>query len=166
MQGGVRMTSTSTPRQHMAANDCAYFLTTSLPVEFQRKHELQLMNVYYDVLIKESGSDPDKYTWCDPTVQRERQRERETKRERDAAPLRHRRVALTLRAAIWRRDVFCLETQHCMQWFVIIFVFLIPEVISSNEPGADERKKTMVKGFCAVCSPLHTLPTPERTDRI
>ena len=38
---------------------------------------------------------------------------------------------------------------------MMIFVFLIPEVISSNEPGADERKKTMVKGFCAVRSPLH-----------
>ena len=150
----------------MAAYDCVYFLTTSLPVEFQRKHELQMMNIYYDVLIKESGSDPDKYTWCDPPC-RERDKERERDRgERDAAPLRHRRVALTLRAAIRRRDVFCLETQHCLQWCMIFFVFAIPEVISSNEPGADERKKTMVKGFCAVRSPLHTLPTPACADRI
>jgi hypothetical protein len=52
-------------RQHLAAYDCVYFYTTSVPEEFQRKHELQMLNLYYDILINESGSNPDEYTWCD-----------------------------------------------------------------------------------------------------
>jgi len=43
--------------------DCVYFIAQSLPQEFRRQHELELMNVYYDVLIAKSGEDPEEYSW-------------------------------------------------------------------------------------------------------
>ena len=45
-------------------------------------------------------------------------------------------------------DVFCLEVQHGLVFLIIAFVFLVPEVQASLEPGADRRKADMVKLVC------------------
>jgi hypothetical protein len=49
-------------------------------------------------------------------------------------------------------------------FWMIVFVFLTPEVQASNEPGADERKKVMVKGFAQVRRPTcaYEVRSPDR----
>jgi len=50
--------------KHMAPEfDCFYFYTMSTQMEWRQAHDLELMNVYYDTLIKESGVNADEYTW-------------------------------------------------------------------------------------------------------
>jgi hypothetical protein len=35
----------------MPEYDCVYFIAQSLPTSFRREHELELMNIYYDMMM-------------------------------------------------------------------------------------------------------------------
>jgi hypothetical protein len=43
--------------------DCFYFYTMSTPSEWRQANDLEMMNVYYDVLMNEAGTDRAEYTW-------------------------------------------------------------------------------------------------------
>eukprot|EP01052_Picozoa_sp_SAG31_P037663 SAG31_NODE_4901_length_2877_cov_1.289777_2_plen_362_part_00 len=43
--------------------DAYYFMITSVPTEWRREYEVPLLNVFYDVFVEQSGSDPLEYTW-------------------------------------------------------------------------------------------------------
>jgi hypothetical protein len=38
-------------RRSIPEYDCVYFMAQSLPTSFRRKHELELMNIYYDMMM-------------------------------------------------------------------------------------------------------------------
>ena len=50
-------------RKFMPAFDGYYFLIMSVSTEWRQENELELMNVFYDVLLEKSGTDSAKYTW-------------------------------------------------------------------------------------------------------
>ena len=45
------------------AQDPIYFLINSVPVEWRRENELELLNCYYDALIVSPKIDGSVYTW-------------------------------------------------------------------------------------------------------
>lgn len=124
--------------------DGYYFLIMSVPSAWRQQHELELMNVFYDILVEQSGSDPEIYTW-----------------EQFCLEILVRLLGFSTTTncggSLDRFNVHStVDTLHqiTIPFYVNAFVFLAPEMtaqLDKSAPGHDPRKAELTTELCLRC---------------